>query len=126
MKLFLEACFLVAVFRPLLVLPPGLVRSVRRAFGAVSASPRDPRDLATAVERAAARVPFAQNCLAKALAAQAMFERRGMDCRVRVGARRGAGAWAAHAWLESGGRTLLGASGKEAYEPFPALEALFA
>ena len=47
-------------------------------------------------------------CLAQALAARVLLERRGFDCRLRLGVVRADGRFEAHAWLERGGRVVVG------------------
>ena len=61
-----------------------------------------------AVTAAAARVPRA-TCLTQALAASLLLPRYGHDAILRVGvAKDEDGRLRAHAWLESGGATILG------------------
>ena len=71
------------------------------------------------IERAAKFVPGA-TCLTQSLAARMLLARAGYDAMIRFGARRNeAGAFEAHAWVESGGRIVsrdLPASG---FSPLP-------
>ena len=63
--------------------------------------------LALAVERAARYGVFRPLCLVRALALQRMLEARGIrSSRVRIGVRLRDGRFAAHAWVEYGGRVL--------------------
>lgn len=67
-----------------------------------------PERIAWAVRAVARRVP-GTTCLVQALAAAALLRRHGMDADVRIGVTRGdRGALEAHAWVESGGRVVLG------------------
>jgi hypothetical protein len=60
------------------------------------------------VTAVAARVPRA-SCLTQALAATLLLARHGYAATLRVGvAKNEDGSLRAHAWLESGGETLLG------------------
>ena len=47
-------------------------------------------------------------CLAQALAARVLLERREFDCRLHLGVGRVDGRVEAHAWLERGGRVVMG------------------
>jgi hypothetical protein len=68
-----------------------------------------PERVAWAVEAAGRRVGAA--CLAKAMAARVMLARRGHEGELRIGVARGEGGGIqAHAWVEQGGRVLVGSS----------------
>jgi hypothetical protein len=91
-----------------------LARTSSRRRPAATASPER---IAWAVARAGRSVPGAA-CLTQALAAQLLLERRGHPARVRVGVSRSKGAGLlAHAWLESGGRIVLGGTNLTQYTP---------
>lgn len=65
--------------------------------------------VAFAIPRAAARVPWRATCLVQALAAKRWLERLGVASRLKLGARKtGEQALDAHAWLEAGGRIVVG------------------
>jgi hypothetical protein len=65
------------------------------------------RRLALAVVRAARFGVFRPQCLVRSVALSRMLEKRGMvGTLVRVGVRRNAGEFLAHAWVEYGGETL--------------------
>jgi len=65
--------------------------------------------IAYAVPRAAHRMPFRADCLVQALAAQRWLAAHGIGSSVVIGAERPDGQpFAAHAWLECGGRTVTG------------------
>ena len=68
-----------------------------------------------ACEAVARRVPA--SCLTQVLAAAPLFRRYGHDAQVRLGVARRDGALAAHAWLESGGRAMLGAPAEGEFVP---------
>jgi hypothetical protein len=74
------------------------------------------------VTRAARRVPRA-TCLTQAIAAAILLGRRGVPASIRFGvARDGGGKFIAHAWVESGGRIVLGGvTSPQRYAAFPAL-----
>lgn len=63
---------------------------------------------ARAVQRASKLVPAA-TCLTQALATLTLLRRRGLVGRLRIGIQRGTdGAFHAHAWVEFGGRVIIG------------------
>ncbi len=67
-------------------------------------------DIARAVTRASMVVPGA-TCLVRALALEALLERRGYPARLRIGfARTEGGSLSGHAWVEAAG-TVFGAAG---------------
>lgn len=84
------------------------------------AEPIDPALVALAVRRASRVVP-ASTCLAQALATQMMLARRGITVEVRIGvARDEHRSFEAHAWVELGGRVLIGnLNDLDRFEPFP-------
>jgi hypothetical protein len=70
-----------------------------------------------AVKAASRRVPDA-TCLTQALAAQVLLRRQGWGSRLQIGvARDEREGLLAHAWLESGGRVILGGAGRHRYTP---------
>jgi len=79
--------------------------------------------IAWAVERTSRVVPGARSCLVQALAAQVLLARRGCHSSVRIGVAHPSGeSLHAHAWVESGGRGVLGTPHPGRYTPLPALE----
>lgn len=77
--------------------------------------------VALAVRRASRIVPGA-TCLAQALAGQVLLARAGHLSTLRIGvARRGHDGISAHAWVESGGRVVIGGEGVDQYTEFPDL-----
>lgn len=82
--------------------------------GATEAAPADlARRTAWAVTRAAKWVPGA-TCLTQAFACQWLLARQGYASTIRIGvAEGGARAFRAHAWLVSGGRTVIGDAGRD-------------
>jgi hypothetical protein len=65
------------------------------------------RRLAQAVVRAARFGAFRPQCLVRSVALSRMLEKRGMaGALIRVGVRRSAGEFLAHAWVEYAGETL--------------------
>jgi hypothetical protein len=74
--------------------------------------------VAFAIPRAAARVPWKATCLVQALAAQRWLAREGVASQSRRGARKtGDEELDAHAWLEAGGRVVVGGD-PMGYQPF--------
>ncbi|HVL30522.1 MAG TPA: lasso peptide biosynthesis B2 protein [Sphingomicrobium sp.] len=74
--------------------------------------------VAFAIPRAAARVPWRATCLVQALAAQRWLARMGVSSRLKLGARKTSEqAIDAHAWLEAGGRIVVGGD-PQGYQPF--------
>lgn len=67
-----------------------------------------------AARAAARRVPFA-TCLSSALALQRLMARNGHECDLHIGVARDAGAFVAHAWVEHGGRVVLGEDEQRTY-----------
>lgn len=71
------------------------------------------RRLASAVERAAGRLPGGTRCLPRAMALHWMLARRGLGSSLHIGVRPGAargGLDDLHAWVAAGGEVLIGAS----------------
>ena len=67
--------------------------------------------LASRIERAAIRLPFATKCLPRAMALSWMLRRYRLDHALVLavrGARERGAADALHAWVETGGRIILG------------------
>ncbi len=129
-----ERCLLVMAALLLAAIKLGLtLLPYRRLRGFVDrvalAAPRrplapsaSPERVAWAVTRAGRFVPGA-TCLTQALAAKVLLERRGHPARIRVGIGRIEGApLLAHAWVESGGRIVLGGEDLKRYTPLLALE----
>jgi hypothetical protein len=72
---------------------------------------------------AADRVVPRSTCLVRALAAQILLARRGHASQLRLGVAGGSGrAFEAHAWLEEGGRVLIGGPVEGRYAPLPPLD----
>ena len=108
-RLLVRALLAVSGFRiALTVLSWRHVRALavrgRRPDGPARATPEE---LAWAVTAAGRRLR--STCLTDALALQALMLAEGYDATLRLGvARSGHGKLEAHAWLESGGRVLIG------------------
>jgi hypothetical protein len=94
-----------------------LPQSKQRGFP----DPSLPDRVARAVRRVSRVVPGA-TCLTQALAAQALLERRGLPTRLRIGVRERSQAMHAHAWLESGGMTVIGGAPAEEWTPLLTIE----
>ncbi len=95
-------------------------RTDKRLQKGADAERIEPTLVARAVQRASTMVPAA-TCLAQALATQSMLDRRGIAAEVRIGvARDEHRAFEAHAWVELGGRVLIGhVNDLDRFKPFP-------
>ncbi|HVA80168.1 MAG TPA: lasso peptide biosynthesis B2 protein [Candidatus Binataceae bacterium] len=83
-------------------------RRALRRFGADRQRPA-PNRIAWAVGAASGLVPGGRNCLVRALATETMLGRYGYPGELRFGVEKdAAGGIRAHAWLESGGRPIIG------------------
>lgn len=89
---------------------------------APGSAPLDPasRDVRLAIERACRRLPMELVCLPRAIAMQWMLRRRGASSTLVIGVAPGAGEarrFEMHAWIERGGRIVLGEDPERAYSP---------
>jgi hypothetical protein len=119
LQLLLRAWLLVAAVR--LGLTLASYRAVRRVLQKIMPPARkgqpDPADTPAiirncvwAVHVASHYVPAA-TCLTQAIALQALLTRRGQEASLHIGvARDDKGQFEAHAWVESGGRVIIGGS----------------
>ncbi|SRR6266545_4203891 len=105
---------------PFRLVRAALARVARPSRGVTSLSvPR----IVWAVTAVTRRVPGANSCLIRALVAQTLLARHGHPAALRLGvARVPAGTLAAHAWVESEGRIVLGGAERPGFAPLPALE----
>jgi Transglutaminase-like superfamily len=105
------------------MLPFGKVRELAEQMAARGKHVFNPRGLsreriAWAVMAAGNAFPGGHNCLVRALAGEVMLRRFGYPAELRIGvANPAAAAFKAHAWLESGGRVLIGDFELESYVP---------
>jgi hypothetical protein len=121
------AALLAAVRLALVLLGWPVVRrlAARAARPVPGAAAVPPARLQRAVERAGRHVPGA-TCLVQAIALQILLGRRGQATDLRLGVAHGEGRrLEAHAWLESDGRVLVGAAGRERYTALPAIPGAF-
>jgi hypothetical protein len=124
-RLFGAAAALLPLIRLMLLLAPFEVVH-RRARSAARRDPAASREdgvvgtVSWAVAAAARRLPFA-TCLSQALAVQFLLARRGIESRLWLGARRTeVGRFSAHAWVQCGGRFVIGGP-TEGFSLFPPL-----
>ncbi len=76
-----------------------------------------------AVETAGRRMPQAATCLTLALTAQVLLLRRGYPALLHIGVdKRYKEGFLAHAWVESGGKVVIGGYELERYTPLASLE----
>ena len=103
------------------------VRTIGRLLSRLTGNQRGlgdplvPDRVARAVQRVSRVVPGA-TCLTQALAAQVLLERRGLPTRLRIGIRDRSQAMQAHAWLESGGMTVIGGAPSGEWTPLLTIE----
>ena len=111
-RLLLQAVPLVLAVRLLLwILPsPVIIRRVRRLATDARAGDAPSAPIATVVwaVQAASRVIPRASCLTQAVAAQLLLHRSGYDSQLCLGVGGASGRFSAHAWLERGGRVLIG------------------
>ena len=129
-RILIKASLLLVVIRLGLWLLP--FRTLRRLLAKATQAPprlqqKADRFCADRVARAVAvasnHVPGVGTCLTQALAAQVLLARRGHQTSLRIGAARGEeGQFEAHAWLECGGKVVIGGSELERYTRIAALE----
>lgn len=119
-RLVLQALIVVPAVRlALWVLPFRLVHRFVRGRHVSGRTTLTADRVVWAVTAVSARVPRA-TCLTQALAASLLLPRYGHDATLRVGvAKDEAGRLRAHAWLESGGATILGEPEPGAFQPLP-------
>jgi hypothetical protein len=115
--LVLEAAvLLVGVGAAVRVVAYTLVRSALESVPAPFLGSETPRErIGWAVDAADGAVPGDRSCLTRALVAEAMLKRRGRETALRFGVDGADRDMEAHAWLESGGETVVGGENREAY-----------
>jgi len=128
--LLLRAALLLTGMRVALVALPfrTLQRLVARQSPPAGAAAREDAEaverIAWAVTTAGRRVLGVRPCLAKALTAQVLLGRRGYASDLRIGVARGEDtAVRAHAWLECGGRVVVGGEELAEYVPLVSRDA---
>jgi hypothetical protein len=130
-RLLVKVALLLGVIRLGLELLPfrtvlGLLHRARRAsIGVADPRPLSPERIAWAVTLTSPYVLGARPCLAQALTVQLLLGRRGCASRLHLGVARGdRGEVQAHAWVETGGRVIIGGSIRELarYTPLIALD----
>jgi len=125
LRLFAASAALLPVIRLLLLVAPfeAIHRRTRtRTAPRAIAAPEEGVVAAVvwSVRAAARRIPFA-TCLSQALAVQLLLARRGIESTLWLGARRTeVGNFSAHAWVQCGGRFVIGGP-TEGFSLFPPL-----
>ncbi len=77
-------------------------------------------DIRRSIRIAAVHVPWTSLCLPNAIAAKRMLRRRGFSSTIHLGVGNLAtGDLHAHAWLEAGGRIIIGEDGMSGVSPLP-------
>jgi hypothetical protein len=117
--LTLEAGWLAVVFEVgLRVVPFTRVRAFAQRGAASRRAPPAVADVRNAAHRAYAALPFESTCLKRSLIVCRMLRHRGVAARVCIGARREAGLFEAHAWVEDPGGAPL-TDPQEGFAAFP-------
>jgi Transglutaminase-like superfamily len=126
-RLVVRAWLMLAVLRAgVWTLPFGVVTNLVEFIGVRDARLAErmrpsPERIAWAVAAASRLVPRGGNCLVRALATQALLGRFGYPGELRIGvAKTEQGGLRAHAWLESGGRVVIGDLELSSYAPLGA------
>ncbi|PYN91815.1 MAG: lasso peptide biosynthesis B2 protein [Candidatus Rokuibacteriota bacterium] len=95
-----------------------LTRLAARSTPTHAAERSDEPRIAWAVSVTSRYLPLAKNCLVQALVAHTLLERHGHPASLRIGVdATGDRPFRAHAWVESRGRVIVGASGRERCMP---------
>lgn len=127
--LLLKATLLLGTIRLGLWLLP--FETLRRVLVGLSDAPARLRgtgqsslgEVTWAVETAGHCIPRAATCLTLALTAQILLLRRGHGAVIHIGIAKGGGErFLAHAWVESGGKVVIGGHEIERYTPLASLE----
>jgi hypothetical protein len=115
-----------AVRFALIALPFATVRGiVARRYRRLDDKPSRPalERVTWAIEAASHYVPGGSNCLVRALASEYVLGRCGYPSELKIGvAKSAAGELAAHAWLESDGRVVIGEFELDRYTALVAAE----
>jgi hypothetical protein len=95
-----------------------------RERGSVVADAHVVNQVVWAVTAVSARLPRRSTCLGQALAVQALLSRTGQSSRLHIGVGRGNdGTLDGHAWIECGGRIVIGgSSATESFTPIATLD----
>ena len=122
------ATLLAMIALVLRLLPFRTLRRIAASLGHPPARPaRRPHPsadrIAWAITVASRYLPGTRSCLPQALAAELLLRRHGHPATLRLGVARNDGRdFRAHAWVESEGRVVFGATHQPGYTPLPALE----
>lgn len=124
-QLILEAAFALEMIKLGLRLLP--FQTLRRLLDRAAARMRredgvSAGGVARAVDLVSRRTPGAKTCLTRALALRLLLARRGHPVTLHIGVvREGKEQLQAHAWVESGGKVVIGGQQLERYTPLMAL-----
>jgi hypothetical protein len=125
--LLIEGAVLVATIKVALILLP--FRTVSRLLTRLApepstgvASKRDADKIGWAVSTAGRHAFGSKSCLPQALAARTMLARAGQVSLLRIGVARLEGQFFAHAWVECGGRVIVGSPQVEQFTPLRGLD----
>jgi hypothetical protein len=128
-RLLLKAALMLGTIRlGLWLLSFQTLRRLLAKVSSISASRHDPEqpskeNVVWAVETAGRYLAPAATCLTLALTAQVLLLRRGYPALLHIGAvKSDGGQFLAHAWVESGGKVVIGGYELERYTPLAALE----
>lgn len=127
--LLIEATFLLGMIKLGLMLFPFqtlrrfLERFIAAPVGERRANQASAERIVWAVELAGRYMPMARTCLTQALTARILLVRRGYPALVHIGvARENGSEFQAHAWVESGGKVVIGGHELERYTSLISLE----
>ncbi len=126
--LFANALILVLSVRVALWLLPSrvIVQRVHEASKRSHSTARSrirPDQIGWAIDAASRRVPRA-SCLTQAVAGQILLRRHGIAATFQVGVIRDHQGFRAHAWIEEGGRILIGGAGSRQFTPMTEFHAV--
>lgn len=105
-RLLLQSSALLPVFwlgLRILGLPQMHAFTQRRPLSPGLLTPDEIRRIAGTIDKAARHSPFPQTCLTRSLLLQWLLRGRGVRSELRIGTRRAAGNFEAHAWIECDG-----------------------
>ena len=78
--------------------------------------------LGSLIRAAAARMPFACECLVQAIAGSRLLQRRGIRASIEVGVSKDGGVFASHAWLICGERRITGGPADARFQAMDVLQ----
>jgi hypothetical protein len=126
-QLLLEAALLLVAIRlgskllPFQTLRRLLAKVAKTLSGLGETDLSSTERIAGTVTVASRYIPGVSICLIQALTTQTMLARHGYPALLRIGVKHEEGRFQAHAWVESGGKVIIGGTELERYTPLLAL-----